>query len=86
MANPVWEPVLMIAEKLGLKMPEGPHYRIKYQKLKIKVEAVGMRITKHGYELLMPVEIPLLTTFANKYLEKFLKKLAFIEYFIVKTV
>ena len=27
MANPIWEPVLMIAEKLKLKMPEGKHYR-----------------------------------------------------------
>lgn len=28
MANPFWEPLLMILEKLHLKMPEGPHQRI----------------------------------------------------------
>ncbi len=28
MANPWWEPLLMILEKLHLKMPEGPHKRI----------------------------------------------------------
>ncbi len=28
MANPFWEPILMLLEKLNLKMPEGPHYRI----------------------------------------------------------
>lgn len=28
MANPMWEPILMLLEKLGLKMPEGPHFRI----------------------------------------------------------
>lgn len=28
MANPLWEPLLIILEKLHLKMPEGPHLRI----------------------------------------------------------
>ena len=28
MANPIWEPVLMLLERLHLKMPEGPHERI----------------------------------------------------------
>lgn len=28
MANPWWEPILMLLEKLHLKMPEGPHSRI----------------------------------------------------------
>lgn len=28
MANPMWEPILMFLEKLRLKMPEGPHFRI----------------------------------------------------------
>ncbi len=28
MANPMWEPLLVLLEKLGLKMPEGEHERI----------------------------------------------------------
>ena len=28
MANPLWEPFLLILEKLHLKMPEGPHVRL----------------------------------------------------------
>lgn len=82
MANPVWEPVLMIAEKLGLKMPEGPHNRVKYDELRIMVEDAGMKMVKHEYKLLIPVEIPILTKPANKYLEKYFKKLAFIEYLV----
>jgi ubiquinone/menaquinone biosynthesis C-methylase UbiE len=35
MANPVWEPILILGEKLRLKMPEGPHKRIEYQKVKL---------------------------------------------------
>lgn len=83
MANPIWEPFLMLAEKMKLKMPEGEHYRIKYKELRIMLEKAGMKIARHGYELLIPVKIPLITSFANKYLEKYFKKLAFIEYFVV---
>lgn len=33
MANPFWEPLLLLLEKLGLKMPEGPHKRISEREL-----------------------------------------------------
>ena len=82
MANPLWKPVLMIAEKLKLKMPEGPHNRIKNHELRIILEEAGLKIVKHNYKLLIPVKIPFITDFANKYLEKWFKWLAFIEYFI----
>jgi len=82
MANPIWEPVLMVAEKLRLKMPEGPHKRTTNYKLKILIEKTKMKIIKHDYKLLMPIKIPLLTNFVNKYLEKYLKRFAFIEYFV----
>jgi len=82
MANPVWEPLLMIAEKLKLKMPEGPHKRIAFSDLQSVITGLGMKTIKHDYKLLVPVKIPLFTPFANKYLEKFLKKFAFIEYFV----
>jgi hypothetical protein len=83
MANPLWEPLLMMAEKLRLKMPEGPHKRVLFNDLRIMIEDLGMKIEKHDYKLLVPIRIPLITDFANKYLEKYLKKLAFIEYVII---
>ena len=84
MANPIWEPFLMIAEKLRLKMPEGPHKRIKNHELRIVLKDLGMKVVKHDYKLLVPVRIPVITNFANKYLEKPFKKLAFIEYFVIQ--
>lgn len=81
MANPIWEPLLMIWEKIGLKMTEGPHKRIRYKDIKILSEKTGMKIVKHDYKLLIPVKVPVLTNFINKYLEKYFKRLAFIEYF-----
>ncbi len=83
MANPFWEPVLMLAEKLKLKMPEGPHNRISNYQLSIFIKKSGMKITKHDYKLLVPVKIPVITNFANKYLEKYFRKLAFIEHLVV---
>lgn len=84
MANPIWEPILITGEKLGLKMPEGPHNRIRYKDIKLIVNSLGLKIIKHDYKLLMPVHIPFLTNFVNSYLEKYLKKLCFIEYFVVQ--
>ena len=82
MANPFWEPVLMLAEKMKLKMPEGPHKRVEFDDLRIMIEKAGMKIIKHDYKLLIPVRIPFVANFANRYLEKYLKRLAFIEYFV----
>jgi ubiquinone/menaquinone biosynthesis C-methylase UbiE len=84
MANPIWEPLLMIWEKFGWKMPEGPHNRIGYKDIELLVKSANMKIVKHGYKLLIPIKIPVITNFINKYLERYLKKYAFIEYFVAK--
>lgn len=84
MANPIWEPILLVAEELGMKMPEGPHKRIKNEELRTVLKKNSMKVVKHGYKLLVPVKIPFVTDFANRYLEKYFRKLAFIEYFLAK--
>jgi ubiquinone/menaquinone biosynthesis C-methylase UbiE len=86
MANPIWEPILMLWEKLGLKMKEGPHKRISYLKLKNIIEQSGMKVIMHEYKLLLPVNIPFVTFFINKYIERYFKKYAFIEYVIAQKV
>jgi SAM-dependent methyltransferase len=86
MMNPLWEPVALVWEWLGWKMPEGPHTRIKNYELRIMMKNAGMRITKHDYKLLMPVKILFITNFANKYLERPFRRLAFIEYFLAVKV
>lgn len=44
MANPLWEPMLMAMEKLKLKMPEGPHYRITENELKALLHNNSLKI------------------------------------------
>lgn len=82
MANPVWEPILMLWEKLGWKMPEGKHTRLTFREINDILRRIDLKVIKHDYKLLIPIKIPFLTDFINKYLEKYFKKLAFIEYFV----
>jgi ubiquinone/menaquinone biosynthesis C-methylase UbiE len=85
MANPVWEPVLLIAEKLGLKMPEGKHSRLGFGEIEKILGRVGLKVSRHDYRLLVPIKIPLVTEFANRHLERYLKRFCFIEYFTAMT-
>lgn len=82
MANPIWEPVLMIVEKLKLKMPEGKHNRISFKKIEKIATEVGLEIINHDYELLLPIKIRVIADFVNRHFLKYFKKLAFIEYFV----
>ncbi|NMD00689.1 MAG: class I SAM-dependent methyltransferase [Bacteroidales bacterium] len=82
MANPRVEPILMLAEKLKLKMPEGPHKRIVYGDIIALTKKAGLRLVRHDYKLLIPIKIPVITNLFNKYMEKYFKGLAFIEYFV----
>lgn len=82
MMNPVWIPVETIYNLFGWKMPEGPHNRIRYKVIEKMIKECGLKIIEHDYKLLMPIKIPLITEFSNKYLERYLKPLAFIEYFV----
>ena len=82
MANPKWEPILMLAEKLGLKMPEGDHYRYSFKEIKPMLKKSKLKITHHDHNLLLPVNIPVITSFINKNFFNALKNHAFIEYFV----
>ncbi|MAG20223.1 hypothetical protein CL618_02205 [archaeon] len=49
--NPLFEPLLMIMEKLKLKMEEGPHNRISIKEMKKIFRENGFRVVKEKYEL-----------------------------------
>jgi hypothetical protein len=76
----------MFWEKMGWKMKEGPHDRIGYRELKTIMKKVGLKTIKHDYKLLIPVYIPHISKFVNKYFERPFRKLAFIEYIVAKSI
>jgi ubiquinone/menaquinone biosynthesis C-methylase UbiE len=61
MANPLWEPALMLLEKMGKKMPEGPHYRISVATLNGIMKDCGFQFRKRSHHLLMPKYIPVIS-------------------------
>ena len=83
-ANPLWEPVLLVAEKLGLKMPEGKHKRYCFSLLKQYYQNAGLKITEHNRTLLAPAKFFGLSDIINRYLSDTLNKICFIEYVVAK--
>jgi len=65
MANPLWEPILLILEKFKMKMPEGPHRRISVKTLSEILKRYGFHLQKRSFRLLFPKHIPLLSRFFN---------------------
>lgn len=84
MANPMWEPVLLLAEKLGLKMPEGPHHRISAKTLIHLAATAGLRLFARDFRLLFPKDIPVFSYVVNRILGRLplLRRLSVIEVFV----
>lgn len=85
-ANPLWEPGLLLLEKLGLKMPEGPHYRIPFRKLKKILTEHNFTVVERGWRLLVPANIPLFASWINAFFYNIpgLKRFGMLEYIILK--
>lgn len=86
--NPVWEPILDLGEKLGQKMPEGPHNWVIHEDLTNLIELAGYRIEKKGFRVLIPKNIPMIADWVNNNLQALgpLKRLGAVQYFVCKKV
>ena len=84
MANPLWEPILIITEKIGLKMPEGEHYRVNFAKIEKILESMGLEVVTHGYDTLCPIYIPLFAERINRYIAPYFARFNIFEYFVAK--
>lgn len=85
LANPAWEPILEIAEKLHLKMPEGPHNRMSVSDTEATFQQNGYTITEKGHRLLIPKYIPGANWVnAHFYTVPLLKNCGVIEYWVLK--
>lgn len=84
MANPYWEPILLLAEKLGLKMPEGPHYRISSKNLIAIAEKNKLKITNQDWFLLFPKYVFAVSWLLNSIIGRLpiIRRLAVIQLFI----
>ncbi len=83
--NPWWEPVLSLAEKIGAKMPEGPHNFVEKRNLRKIIEFLDFFISYSGYILLFPKYIPIFSFLANTLGVKIwgLNKFSFVQYMVL---
>lgn len=84
--NPWWEPVLSLMEKIGAKMPEGPHNFIEKRNLTKIIEFLDFSLIYSGYLLLFPKYIPVLSFIANTLGVKIwgINKFSFVQYMIMQ--
>lgn len=82
--NPIWNRLLRVAEKLRLKMPEGPHRFISISCVADLLEKYFYKMESQDYFLMIPFYIPGISYVFNKYIANihFLKQYCFIQYIV----
>jgi glycosyltransferase involved in cell wall biosynthesis/SAM-dependent methyltransferase len=68
--NSLWEPVLRLGERLGLKTPQDRQNWLSMGDLVNLLELNGFEVVKRGQRLLFPKRIPLLSTILNRYVAR----------------
>ncbi len=69
--NPLWAPVLHLAERLGLKMPEGEHRWLSVGRLQELANEAGYRTEASYGRILCPKRVPLLAAPLNRLAGRF---------------
>ncbi len=69
--NPLWAPVLHLAERLGLKMPEGEHRWLSSEELRSRADGAGLEVAEEHGRILLPKRVPLLAPFLNRLAAEF---------------
>jgi SAM-dependent methyltransferase len=84
--NYLWEPVLLLGEKFGLKMPHILQNWLSKGDIVNLLELSNLEIVKSGTFLLLPAYIPLVSTIVNKYFARLplIRNLCLVNYFVAR--
>ncbi len=84
--NFLWEPVLLLAEKLGLKTPQPRQNWINTHDLDNLLDLADYEVIRSGYRLLLPKNVPLLSWFLNKYISQLplVRKLCVVRFIVAR--
>jgi 2-polyprenyl-3-methyl-5-hydroxy-6-metoxy-1,4-benzoquinol methylase len=84
--NPLWAPVLHLAERLGLKMPEGEHRWLSARELKALAGRAGFAFHEEHGRILLPKRVPLLAPLLNRLASRlgFLRPLCLTQVIVLK--
>jgi len=84
--NFAWQPILDLAERLGLKMPIEPQNWLGMQDLVNLLELNHFEVVRRGTAQLLPARVPLVAPFVNRYLASApgLRHLALTQFFVCR--
>src|SRR5574341_1085294 len=84
--NYLWEPALLLAERLGLKMGQQLLNWLPLEDLENLCYLNGFETIKKGYRFLVPKRVPILAPLVNDYLARLpaIRKLCLVEYLVVR--
>lgn len=82
----LWDSVLRIAERLHLKKAVGPQNWLSMKDINNLLEISDLEIVKQGMYLLIPVDIPWISEFVNKYIARLpvIRNLCLVQYFVAR--
>jgi ubiquinone/menaquinone biosynthesis C-methylase UbiE len=83
-ANPIWSPILWLAELFGQKMPEGRHKFIFLKDISDILAEEGFSVVYCGYRMILPRYIPILSNWLNDFAPKIplMKSLCLIQFIV----
>ncbi len=86
--NFLWEPLLVLAEKLRLKMPQKIHNWLSPNDVKNILYLADFEVVKTGRFLIFPKYIPLISNFLNKYVARLpiLNQLCLVNYIVARPI
>ena len=84
--NYLWHPLLMFAERIGLKMPQPRLNWLNEDDVQNLLQLEGYEVVKTGRKVLLPVYLPLLSSVCNRLLANLpgLRKLGLVEFTIAR--
>jgi SAM-dependent methyltransferase len=86
--NFVWEPLLRLAERLGRKTPYPQQNWLSMDDITNLLDLAGFEVIRHGTDVLLPVNVPLVSELANRVVAKLpvVRELALVDYFVARAV
>src|SRR5579872_4642569 len=84
--NHYWEPIIVLLEGLGLKMKQPIQNWLSSQDIRNILNLANLELIKEDRYLLLPLYIPVISSFINKYIARFpvIKRLCLVKYFVVR--
>ena len=84
--NPLWDPLLLLGEKLRMKMPEGPHNFVPVADLAGLLTLFDYEIQEVGYRMPCPVYLPILSALVNRWIPRIpvLRRLGVMQYLVAR--